>query len=116
MGVTQSGALAVTGTTTLAATTIGTDMDLSTQANILTGAVSIGGTAANVRDFKLKNTSATAGAIGNLVSTSLRDLTVIYTAAGYQIPTLTMGSLRNVVVTTTGVGPSPRRWGESFKG
>ena len=102
--VTQSGALAVTGTTTLAATVAGTDIDLSTQANVLTGAVSIGGTAANVRDFKLKNTSATAGAIGNLVSTSLRDLTVIYTAAGYQIPTLTMGSLRNIVVTTTGGG------------
>ena len=94
----------MTGTTTLAATVAGTDIDLSTQANVLTGAVSIGGTAANVRDFKLKNTSATAGAIGNLVSTSLRDLTVIYTAAGYQIPTLTMGSLRNIVVTTTGGG------------
>jgi hypothetical protein len=79
-------------------------MDLSTQANVLTGAVSIGGTASNVRDFKLKNTSATAGAIGNLASTSLRDLTVIYTAAGYQIPSLTMASLRNIVVTTTGGG------------
>jgi len=107
--LTQSGVLTVTGTTTLAATVASTDINISSQANVLTGAVSIGGTASNVRDFKLRNisisTPATASnfVVGNLTSTSLRDLTIIYDNAAYEIPALTMTSLRNIVITAGGL-------------
>ena len=105
--LTQLGVLTVTGTTTLIATVASTDINISSQANVLTGAVSIGGTASNVRDFKLQNTSATAGTVGNLgnlitETTNLRDLTIIYENAAYEIPALTMTSLRNIVITAGG--------------
>jgi hypothetical protein len=106
-GLTQTtGALTVAGTTTLTSSAAATDIDLSTQANSLTGSVTIAGTASNVRDFKLRNTSATAGAVvnlGNLTTTSLRDLTITYNSAAYEVPTFTtVTSLRNIAITAGG--------------
>ena len=94
------------GATTLTSSAAATDIDLSTQANSLTGSVTIAGTASNVRDFKLRNTSATAGTVGNLgnaTTTSLRDLTITYNSAAYQVPTFTtVTSLRNIAITAGG--------------
>ena len=106
-GLTQStGALTVGGTTTLTSSAAATDIDLSTQPNNLTGSVTIGGTASNVRDFKLRNTSATAGALvnlGNSTTTSLRDLTITYNSAAYEVPTFTtVTSLRDIAITAGG--------------
>ncbi|MCE2875155.1 MAG: hypothetical protein LW625_05905 [Planctomycetaceae bacterium] len=94
------------GNTTLNVSLAGGDIDLSTQGNSL-GQVTIGndgGLAANVRDFSLTNVRAGAGAIVNLSNdgtTNLRDVSVQYQTA-YQIPSLTMASLRNVNVLSNG--------------
>jgi hypothetical protein len=92
-GLSQTGVLSVGGTTTLLASAAASDIDLSTQANLLTGAVGIL-RPENVRDFKLRNTSATAVAdvTGLNVAASLRNLTITYSnnTAGYSIPSLTM--------------------------
>ena len=78
------------------------DIDLSTQANRLTGAVSIL-SPENVRDFKLRNISTTAvAAVTGLVSAvNLRDLTINYgnNTAGYSIPSL---SMRNATINVNG--------------
>ncbi|NBX31932.1 MAG: hypothetical protein EBR07_04285, partial [Planctomycetes bacterium] len=89
------------GNTTLTISAAGGDIDLSTQVNSL-GQVTIGndgGQAANVRDFRLSNARVGAGAIVNLSNigtTNLRDVSVQYIGASYNIPTLTMASLRDV--------------------
>ena len=104
-GVTQNGVLTVGGATTLRAATTGTDFNLSTQANTLVGQVLIdgGAYAANVRDFGLRNRRTDAGVIGNLdsaITTNLRDLTIQYDNAGFQVGALTTAALRNVSLTT----------------
>jgi hypothetical protein len=105
-GLNQSGILTVAGTTTVTSSAASTDIDLSTQANLLTGTVVIGGTASNVRDFKLRNTSATASAVtnlGNSTTTSLRDFTIFYDNAAFEIPSLvSVLSLRNISITANG--------------
>ena len=104
-GMSQTGVITA-GNTTLNVSASGGDIDLSTQANNL-GQVTIGndgGLAANVRDFSLTNVRAGAGAVVNLSNdgtTNLRDVSVQYQAA-YQIPSLTMASLRNVNVLSNG--------------
>ena len=100
-GLSQTGVLSVGGTTTLLASAASTDIHLSTQANLLTGAVGIL-RPENVRDFKLRNDSTRAGVIGNLdsaITTNLRDLTIQYGNAGFQIGDLTTAALRNVSLT-----------------
>ncbi len=119
--IAQSGTLAVSGVLGLAVSAAGGDIDLSTHANSFSShgdryaglGVVIEGTPANVRDFKLRNTSAAAGAIGmlgygykgnNLVAvTNLRDLTIHYDHAAYVVPSLTMPSLRNVNIVATAI-------------
>jgi len=104
----QNGVLTVGRNTTVSSIAPGSDIDLSTQANNLSGTVTIdntAGTASNVRDFKLYNTNAAAGAVVNLSNTgttNLRDLTIIYDNAAYVVPTLTMSTLRNVAITAGG--------------
>jgi hypothetical protein len=100
----QSGVLTVAGTITLTAAAAATDIDLATQANNLAGTVTVN-SAANVRDFKLRNVNAAAGAVTNLTNaaaTSLRDLSILYSAAGYELPSLRPATLRNVVVSAGG--------------
>src|SRR5262249_20118984 len=58
--ITQSGALAVGGTTTLATTAAGSDFLLDTQANNLAGAILFGGTLANIRDLGVRNVNGGA--------------------------------------------------------
>jgi hypothetical protein len=119
--IAQSGPLVVSGVLGLAVTAPGGDIDLSTQANSFSShgdryaglGVVIEGTPANVRDFKLRNTSAAAGAIGMLgygykgnsivAVTNLRDLTIHYDHAAYVVPSLTMPSLRNVNIFATAI-------------
>ena len=104
----QNGVLTVGRNTTVKSSTTGSDIDLSTQANNLSGTVTIdntAGAASNVRDFKLHNTNAAAGAVVNLSNagtTNLRDLTIIYSGAAYVVPNLTMASLGNVAITAGG--------------
>ena len=103
-GLSQTGVLSVGGTTSLLASAASTDIDLSTQANLLTGAVEIL-RPENVRDFKLTNGRAGAGAVVNLSdaeTTNLRDVSVRYDNAAYQIPSLTTGSLRNITFVSKG--------------
>ncbi len=103
-GFSQSGGLTVAGTTTLTAAAAATDIDLATQANDLGGTVTVN-SAANVRDFKLRNVNAAAGAVTNLTNaaaTSLRDLSILYSATGYELPSLRQATLRNVVVSAGG--------------
>ncbi|MCE9630525.1 MAG: hypothetical protein K8S94_07390, partial [Planctomycetia bacterium] len=100
----QSGALTVAGTTTLTITAAATDIDLGSSANDLAGVVTVN-SAANLRDFKLRNVNAAAGAVTNLTgfdATSLRDLSILYDAAGYELPSLRQATLRNVVVSAGG--------------
>jgi len=105
-GLNQSGILTIAGISTITSSVASTDIDLSTQANLLTGTVVIGGTASNVRDFKLRNTSATASAVtnlGNSTTTSLRDFTIFYDNASFAIPSLvSVLTLRNISITANG--------------
>jgi filamentous hemagglutinin family protein len=107
-GLTQTGALTVGGTTTITSSAALTNIDLSTQANNFAGTFTLG-TPGNVQDFKLRNTNAAAGAIVGLSNTStpnLRDLTIIYNNAAYEVPNLDMAQitneLRNIEITAGG--------------
>ena len=104
-GVVQSGGLlTVGGNSTFTATQSGYDVDLGSFANNLAGTVTVN-SPSNIRDFKLYNTNSNAGAIVNLTNTAatqLRDLTINYTNAAYELPTLRPSTLRNVSVTAGG--------------
>jgi hypothetical protein len=103
-GIFQSAALSVGGRLSMAISMAGGDIHLSSQANNVASGVTIEGTPANVRDFKLRNTSAAAGSIGSLgAATKLRDLTIHYDHAAYVVPSLTMPSLRNVNIVATAI-------------
>ena len=101
-----SGTITVVGATTITANTPNTDIYLNGGPNDFAGTVTIdntGGAASNVRDFKLRNINAAAGAVVNLDSaTSLRDLTITYDNAGYTLPTLTSLFLRTVSLNING--------------
>src|SRR5258708_21404107 len=71
--ISETGVLTVGGTTTLSSTAANSDILLASQANNLTGAVSVGGTASNIRDVALRNVNAGASSVSGL--TSLRNLT-----------------------------------------
>ena len=101
-GLTQIGALTVGGTTTITSSAALTDINLSTQANNFASTFTLG-TPGNVQDFKLRNTNAAAGAIGGLSNAGLRDLTIIYNNAAYEVPTLTMvATLQSIAITAGG--------------
>jgi hypothetical protein len=109
LGLSQTGVLTA-GNLTLTANTGGavlTNVDLSTQANVISGTVTIsnaGGEAARIGDFKLRNTfvpvlpTTPLAAIANLTSASnLQNLTIIYNGSGYTggytIPALSAASM-----------------------
>lgn len=109
--VTTGGSISQTDAITAGAATFsvgaaGSDILLASAANSFSGPVTIGGTASNVRDFALRNTSGGAGAViglGNATTTNLRDLTIAYDNAAYVLPAITtVGSLRNIAITAGG--------------
>ncbi|HLA33762.1 MAG TPA: YDG domain-containing protein, partial [Rhodocyclaceae bacterium] len=90
--LTQSGAItqaASAGTFTIIATNASTDIALASQANDISSPIAIGGTASNIRDFALRNISASA-TIPNLSGTSLRDLTLTFNSAAVAVPNITL--------------------------
>ncbi len=97
----QTGALAVTGTTSFAATAANTDILLDTQANNF-GGVSFGGTQSNIRDVGLRNinTGAIVPALAGL--TSLRNLTLTFDNAPVTLPALTLTAGGSLNVTAGG--------------
>src|SRR5207302_734449 len=78
----QTGAVTVSGGTTFATTVAGSDILMNTQANDFGGAVSVGGTVTNVRDFALRNTDAGATVPVLNTLTSLRNLALQLDNAG----------------------------------
>ena len=104
--ISQVGVVKVTaGGLTLAVSASGSNIELSTSANSITGGVTIGGTATNVQDFKLRNVIAGATIPVNFANmTNLRDLTIFYDAAAFQIPNLqqAQATLRNISITANG--------------
>ncbi len=104
--ISQVGLVKVTsGGLTLAVGAPFSNIDLSTSANSITGGVTIGGTATNVQDFKLRNVIAGAAIPVNFASmTNLRDLTIFYDAAAFVIPNLqqAQATLRNISITANG--------------
>ena len=72
-------------------------------ANDLSGAVTIGGTVSNIRDFNLRNTNSSAALPTNLSSlSSLRDLTLTYNNAAIALPALTLQSGGDLAITAGG--------------
>jgi len=99
--ITQSGALTVTGGTTVAVTTALSDILLGTQANNLgTVAPVFAGTTANIRDVSLRNTNAGAAVPTFTGLTNLRNLTLLYDNTPIVLPTLTASG--NLTVTAGG--------------
>ena len=84
----QTGTLAVIGTTTFTATAANTDILLDTQANNFGGAWSFAGTQSNFRDVQLRNVNvgATVPVLAGL--TNLRNLTLTFDTAAMTVPTL----------------------------
>ncbi|WP_080885985.1 hypothetical protein [Nitrospira japonica] len=98
--ITQSGALTVPGTTTLATTVAGADILLDTQPNNFTGAMAFGGTTSNIRDLGLRNVNAGASVPTLAGLTNLRNLTLTFDNAPISLPTLTASG--NLAVTAGG--------------
>jgi hypothetical protein len=100
--ITETGAITVPGTTTLATTVAGSDILLNAQANNFGGAVSFGGTQSNIRDVGLRNinVSATVPALAGL--TNLRNLTLQFDSAPVTLPTLTLTAGGSLNVTAGG--------------
>ncbi|MFO0775093.1 MAG: filamentous hemagglutinin N-terminal domain-containing protein [Nitrospiraceae bacterium] len=98
----QSGVLSVAGTTSLAATAVGTDFLLNTQPNTFTGALSLSGTVANIRDVAIRNihAGATVPTLSGL--TGLRNLTLQYDNAAVLLPAVTLTSGGALTVTAGG--------------
>lgn len=98
--VTQS---ASAGAISLASTAAATNIDLSTFANDLNGAISFAGTLANIQDFKLRNINSTATLPTNLASlVNLRNLTLTFNNTGISFPALTLHSGGNLIATAGG--------------
>ncbi len=100
--ITETGAITVPGTTTLATTIAGSDILLHTQANNFGGAVSFGGTQSNIRDVGLRNINAGAIVPALAGLTSLRNLTLTFDTAPVTLPTLTLTAGGSLNVTAGG--------------
>jgi hypothetical protein len=102
--ISEAGAItANAGTTTLAVTAPASDILLGTQANNLgTIAPVFGGTLSDIRDVSLRNTNAAAAVPAFAGLASLRNLTLTFNAAPVALPTLTLTSGGNLVVTSGG--------------
>ncbi|BFU94970.1 MAG: hypothetical protein NTNFB02_16920 [Nitrospira sp.] len=100
--LTQSGALAVTGTTQFSATAANTDVLLGTQANNFGGALAFGGTQANFRDVSLRNVNAGATVPVLAGLTNLRNLTLQFDNAAITLPATTLTAGGNLTVTAGG--------------
>ena len=100
--ITETGAITVPGTTTLATTVAGSDILLHTQANDFGGAVSFGGTQSNIRDVGLRNINAGAIVPALAGLTSLRNLTLTFNTAPVTLPTLTLTAGGSLNVTAGG--------------
>jgi len=100
--ITETGAITVPGTTTLATTVAGSDILLHTQANDFGGAVSFGGTQSNIRDVGLRNINAGASVPALAGLTSLRNLTLTFNTAPVTLPTLTLTAGGSLNVTAGG--------------
>ncbi len=98
----QTGALAVTGTSSFSATAANTDLLLDTQANNFVGVLSFLGAQANFRDVQLRNVNAGATVPGLAGLTNLRNLTLTYNNAPVTLPTLTLTAGGNLNVTAGG--------------
>ncbi|MDR3478401.1 MAG: filamentous hemagglutinin N-terminal domain-containing protein, partial [Gammaproteobacteria bacterium] len=99
-GLSETGVLTQTagaGVITLSDTAANSDILLGTQANILTGAITIGGTVGNIRDLSLRNLNTTASLPTNIgLLTGLRNLTVIFDKASIVLPALTLHTVAGV--------------------
>ncbi|MBI2812982.1 MAG: hypothetical protein HYX71_01710 [Opitutae bacterium] len=114
--ITQSGALNVTGTTTVSLTTPGTDILLATQANNQgVNAPVFAGTLANFRDVAFRNVNAGAQvpvifpATTNLAGlTNLRNLTLIFDNAPINLPGINASGTMTITAggAITDSGPS----------
>src|SRR5207302_4266522 len=76
-------------TTTLSSTLANSDILLCTEPNNLAGAVSVAGTASNIRDFALRNVYAAATVPTLSTLTNLRYLTLTFNASAMALPTFT---------------------------
>ncbi|MFZ3067502.1 MAG: hypothetical protein WA253_05080, partial [Gammaproteobacteria bacterium] len=91
------------GIVTLSSTVPTTLIDLSTAANNLSGAITIGGTLANIQDFKLRNINSSAAFPTNLGSLSnLRDLTLQFDNAAMIFPAVTLHNGGNLIAIAGG--------------
>ncbi|MFY9477778.1 MAG: filamentous hemagglutinin N-terminal domain-containing protein, partial [Aquabacterium sp.] len=96
--ITQTGALTVSGDTSLRVDSASSDILLGNQANSLAGTVAVTGTLANVRDLAIRNIHDNAALPSGLASmSSLRDLTLIYTG-NVDVIALPALSLRNITI------------------
>ena len=100
--ITETGAITVPGTTTLATTVAGADILLHTQANNFGGPVSFGGTQSNIRDVGLRNLNAGAIVPALAGLTNLRNLTLQFDNAPVTLPTLTLTAGGSLNVTAGG--------------
>lgn len=91
------------GAISIASTAPSTNIDLSTAANDMNGALSFAGTLSNIQDFKLRNVSGSATLPTNLASlVNLRNLTLQFSNAGIIFPALTLHSGGNLSATASG--------------
>ena len=94
--ISESGVLSIGGATTLTASAALSDIDVSTQANVFGGAITVTNNG-NVRDLLIRNASGAAG-IPSLPA-GMRNLTLIWNSAGLVLPALTLTGTLSV---TTG--------------
>ncbi|WP_460055666.1 beta strand repeat-containing protein, partial [Spirochaeta dissipatitropha] len=90
-GMTQTGILSITGTSTITSTALTQDINLATQANVFGGDITVTGNG-NVQDLSLRNDSGAAGM--PTVPTGMRNVVLIWNNSGLSVPALTLtGSL-----------------------
>ncbi|MFC1749717.1 beta strand repeat-containing protein, partial [Pseudomonadota bacterium] len=85
----QSGVLDINGTSEFKINLANTDILLDTQNNDFTGAITVTDVGGTLRDFQLKNISATAG-FATLTGDPLRDFSVLFTNKSIELPTLNL--------------------------
>jgi len=85
--ITQSGILSITGTTNLTVTVALTDIDLSTQANVFGGLITVTNNG-NVRDLAIRNATGAAG-VPSLPG-GMRNLTLTWNSTGLVLPAITL--------------------------